>query len=178
MSMRKEHQWLLLESSGELSRLNRWRLERALQKDPGLQRYADEIQQLTRLERDAAPEPPAFNTTRIEYQARREQRHASRVDFLSLWQPALAYGAIAIALGMTVVYLSRNWENAAPRLAQQTLEEGVLDWEDPYLEVLEELNLQLAGLGEDQGYMQNNADWITEDLDTLARELLELGESS
>jgi hypothetical protein len=178
MSMRKEHQWLLLESSGELSRLNRWRLKRALQKDSRLQRYADEIQQLARLERDAAPEPPAFNTTQIEYQARREQRHSSRGDFLTLWQPALAYGAIAIALGMSVVYLSRNWENATPSLAQQDLEEGVLDWEDPYLDALQELSLELAGVGEDNEYAQTGDEWITEELDALARELLELGESS
>lgn len=178
MSMRKEHQWILLESSGELSRRKQRRLQRALQQDPGLQCYADEVRQITRLARDTAPEAPAWNTTSVEYQARRHRQNASRGDFLTLWQPALAYGAIAIALGMTVIYLSRNWEASSPNFVQQEIQKGVLDWEDPYLGALEELSLQLAGFEEDLLYPKIEEEWMSDELDILARKLLELGESS
>ena len=176
MSMQKEHQWLLLESTGELSRWNQRRLQRALRNDPDLQRYAQELQELTRLEQSSVPEPPAFNPCIIEHQARRQRRASTRPDFMTLWQPALAYGAIAIALGMTIVYLGKNWEQPGTSLAQQNLSEDILAWEDPYLDVLENLNVELAQLDEDPLATDSNDGW--NDVDNLARELLALGESS
>lgn len=178
MKIRKEHQWILLESSGELSRFKQRRLHRALERDPELKRYAEEIRELEALEQNTAPIPPPFSTSQIEYQARRRQQHSPHADFLTLWQPALAYGAIALALGMSIIYLSRNWEGTGPTLAQRPPEAGVLDWEDPYLDALEELNLQLANLEEVHEHPEMEENWIMDELDSLARDLLKLGESS
>ena len=178
MNMQKEHRWLLLESSGELSARNRRRLQRALSKDPELAAYAEQLKTASDLQRQSVATPPDFSASRIEFQARRQTTKADSRDFMSLWQPALAYSAVALALGMTIVYMSKNWEAPGLQTAQVApIDELLLSWEDPYLEDLNNMSLQFAQLDGEDGFGEWSIESMTDDLESIALELLETGES-
>lgn len=183
MKREQWEQWILLDQAGDLSPARGKKLQRQLQQDPELAAWKREITQLTESARlnlpaDAGPMMPGLPRL-----ARRQQQRDSRQGtFWTLWQPAMGYAAVAIALLMVVYYYSRTSSPAnAPVWASATPpgEEALLAWEAPYADDLGDLENQIAGLESswaDAG-SEDNTD-LPSDLNTLAEELLRYGESS
>lgn len=172
--MKKEtaHTWILLRDSGELSARKTRKLENQLRINPDLQALEKALHTLKEAgKQDAPPTPPPL-TSRLMFEARKQGRARARergFDW-SLWQPALAYGAIAIALGMTLIYFQNTAQDPAARIGQPPTENPLLQWDPPYAEELAILLAEIQAFEERWGAPDVYPSET--DIETLARQLL------
>ena len=173
---------ILLAQSGELSWLGRRALSSHLIRCAGCRQFEDALNGITArvrgTELDASVSPPVLD--RIRSVARRENSrservhiHPSREPFLVSFRPAFVYSAIGLML-LTGFWLSvRPFLNQSqPQAAQrQTSPAAGNDWDTAAIDTqIEDLSdrLDVAAVDEESAPAEN------EDVDAIARELLEL----
>jgi hypothetical protein len=144
MKMKKIEQWLLLESSGELSprQLRRLGRELAVSEDARILR-----QELGQLKGSILPpviEPSPWTVARIAARLREECRPVLAVT--RILKPAFA---LAVCLALVVGILNFHGKQNSSSLATVVAAAGVDVWSDPLEEDLSRLESQIAAISGD-----------------------------
>lgn len=193
MNCEKKRNDLLLEQSGELPFFRRPALERHLRSCEACRRYREELLRIAAAARSTAPANVREETMeRILAAARREHTRStetrlrpSRQPALVTWRPALVYATIGVMLllaFLAVVGPLRKApvtvaERETPAAPEQVAEaDEVIGWGDDLDTQIDELDsmITLAAGSSPWSSESVNGGEETEDLDTLARELLAL----
>lgn len=188
-----EHK-ILLAQSGELSGIGRWRLARHTRACPRCRQYQADLDRLTTVARSAGGDADVNGAVieRIRAAARRESSHSvefrlrpNREPFGLMWRPALLYGALSILL-LTGFWLAirpslRPQETRVamvvptPAPAPATQPAVAADWDDGVDSRIDEIGNLLAMASGEDGYADSSgAESETEDVNTIAEELLAL----
>lgn len=175
---------ILLAQSGELSWLKRRLLERHLAVCPRCRGCQVELDRLTGLVRGASAGPDVNQAVldRIHAVARKEQSrsvgfhlHPSREPFLVTWRPALLYAAVGVVLLTGFWLVLRPALQQAPAPIQVTKQAAPLTietaWEDNVDDEIAAIDQSLVSVSDDSSGTESAE---SEDLDTMALELLEL----
>lgn len=170
MKNEQTEQWVLLEQSGELDLIGRWRLRRALARSPELRAWRDELALLrtrVRAQAPAVPPTPRDVLAAITEAARQTPAQAAAWRLNPAWSAAAA-SAMVLAAWMTI---------APPGLREQTLPAApaatptaapALAWDDGLDQRLADLYAQL-GTSTESTQEPATAD---DELDTLAGAVL------
>ncbi|MBN1268831.1 MAG: zf-HC2 domain-containing protein [Kiritimatiellae bacterium] len=193
MNCEKIQREILLEQSGELSARKRRRLLEHVSTCETCRQYREDALRVSAAARESAPpaEVSAFTLERIRQAAieqARPPRHprVAQAPFVILWRPALAAAAAALLLlAAWLVFWPRAHgpdaiQQAATAPEPPTAVAAVnTEWNGEFDEQIVELDVMLAMVsGEFSGADSSEADLEGADLDSIARELLELEGSS
>lgn len=103
MKTEKIERLILLEQSGELNFVRRWQLGRALARQPGLQKFRDDLQQLTAVSRAAMPEgglnPMILGEIRKAAAEQNQHGFGKETGFAPWLKPAIACAAVLLVGG-------------------------------------------------------------------------------
>ncbi|MFH0954288.1 MAG: zf-HC2 domain-containing protein [Verrucomicrobiota bacterium] len=175
---------ILLAQSGELSWLKRRLLERHLAVCPrcrGTQVELDRLAGLVRGTSEALDVSQAV-IERIHAVARKEQSksesfrlHPSREPFHVIWRPALLYAAVGVVLLTGFWLVLRPALQPTPAPVQVTRQAAPVTpetaWEDSVDDEIAAIDQSLVSVSDDSSGTESAE---SEDLDAMARELLEL----
>lgn len=171
MKRQRMEELVLLEQSGELNFIQRWRLERSLAREPGLVRFRDDLRRLTTVSRSAAPADelnPAV-LGEIRKAAAEHPPHAPSwlAESASWLRPAIALAACAVVIfGIGLINQYRP-PAGAPPVARMT---GPAEsrWNDG-------IDRELAGVSSLlAANFDVTSDVVPADVNDIARELLYL----
>ncbi|MBU0678273.1 MAG: hypothetical protein KJ626_09140 [Verrucomicrobia bacterium] len=173
---------LLLEQSGELGALMKWRLHRALRHSVEARAMQVELEQIMSAQSSADElEISGFTVSRIMDEGarvldRREavKKHARPLPFFSLWRPAVVYAAAALLLVVGISYMT--FLRDVPQIADNDIsqpEETFVEWNGDFDEQITELDTMLALASEgDWEAWEPKAQDTADDSESIARELL------
>jgi hypothetical protein len=170
---------VLLDQSGELSAFGRRRLARHLAACPDCRQFRDELARITTATRSAAEDTvSAVTLERIRVAARKAGSRSEEIRFrpsrqpwTEMWQPALLYSTLGVALAIGFVLIMRPYFHPGADLAAvrppATAESS--DWDSGLDDQISLLDEQVANVPDE---------WATDsdDVDSMARELLALEE--
>ncbi len=169
MKNEQTEQWVLLEQSGELDLIGRWRLRRALARSPELRAWRDELALLrtrVREQAPAIPPTPRDVLAAITEAARQAPSHAPSWRFNPAWSAAAA-SAMVLAAWMTLAPPSLR-EQAPPPAPAAIPAASTLAWDDGLDQRLADLYVQLGASTEST----QEATTAEDELDTLAGAVL------
>ncbi len=169
MKNEQTEQWVLLEQSGELDLIGRWRLRRALARSPELRAWRDELSLLrtrVREQAPAVPPTPRDVLAAITEAARQTPAKAAAWRFNPAWSAAAA-SALVLAAWMTIAPTGFR-DPGTPVIPETTRAATTLAWDDGLDQRLADLYVQLGTSTEST---QDSAT-AEDELDTLAGAVL------
>lgn len=169
MKNEQTEQWVLLEQSGELDLIGRWRLRRALARSPELRAWRGELALLrtrVREQAPAIPPTPRDVLAAITETARQSPAQAAAWRVSPAWSAAAA-SAMVLAAWMTLTPPNLR-EPAGPAAPADTPVAPALAWDDGLDQRLADLYVQL-GTGTESTPETTAAE---DELDTLAGAVL------
>ena len=178
--------YLLLNETNELSWWGRWRLRRALRRDPQAAQVQADIDSLQQSFRESSkPEGPAPHIVeRIKQEAaahrdrqdRRQERLAPE-PFVRLWRPALIYGTISLLLiiaGTLFILMPEDPSLRADRVHPEPIVMAEALWPETLERRVAELETELADLEQDMNLAWLSMDPLWDEVNELAEELMKL----
>lgn len=175
MNTNQAEKWILLESSGELGPLGRWRLRRALARSPALQAWRSQLQHLQARTSGAAPAVPP--TPRDVLAAITEAARAAAGGHRR-WLPNPAWASAAASLLVLATWMTLRPAAIAPHggtsasIAARPASPTLLAWDDGFDQQIADLRKQFTSGAE----LTRESTSGDEDLDTLAGALLDVDE--
>ncbi len=171
---------ILLDQSGELSAFGRRRLARHVEACADCRSYRDELDRITTATRNAADEDAVSAVTldRIRAAARKAGSRSeeirfrpSRQSWAEMWQPALLYSTLSVVVAIGFLLIVRPFVRPSLQVAAQPAPAAVDEnsWDSGFDDQISQLDDLVANIP---------SEWTaeTDDVDTMARELLALEE--
>lgn len=177
--MKREHyeKWILQDQSESLTGRKKEKLNEAIEQDPHLQAYQKSILEMSSATLSKSDGPVGPGAADILRYARRHQAQTrEKESFFTLWQPAMGYAAIAVALAMVSLYYFQQEPTPVHQTANtpSILDPELLAWDAPYEDELAQLKSE---------FMDFQSSFLTdttssETTSELATTLILYGESS
>ncbi|MFH0907895.1 MAG: hypothetical protein V1929_03960 [bacterium] len=176
MKRETAEQWMLLEQSGELGPIRRWRLRRHLARHPQDRQFLADADRIMRDARTLADIPELSAQARAAIRVAASERAMAGTTLR--WQPALAFAVLAIALlGGWFLLRSTPETVPAPQVAKAPAVKAAPDidlaWDNGIdAEIREMENLFAMSPDDTDTTETQNSD--ASDIESIASELLQL----